>query len=268
LDGAAQTAGSGDHVLELGREDVWEEFPAFTRFSTECLHHGRSMTVRFHLLDALDAIPEPLKGHVMHELEAANERIAQLVQLDRLDIVVTPGDFVIPELGLNGLAHSPGLITVTLDPECPRMSDPERPTRILGMLAHEMHHVMRMRCGAWAYSLGERLVGEGLAQCFEEEVGAPTPFYVVALDDRTMKKMAARARPLLSATDYDHNAWMFGRRNDPEWPRNTGYSLGYALVKAWLAERNMSAIAAAGVPASEITEDWMSGRLSVFAASG
>ena len=108
------------------------------------------------------------------------------------------------------------------------------------MLAHEMHHVMRMRRGAWAYSLGDRFVSEGLAQCFEEEVGAPTPFYAVALDDKTMKKMAARARPLLSATDYDHNAWMFGRRNDPEWPRNTGYSLGYALVSAWLAKKDLS----------------------------
>ena len=47
-----------------------------------------------------------------------------------------------------------------------------------------MHHVMRMRRGAWAYSLGDRFVSEGLAQCFEEEVGAPTPFYAVALDWR------------------------------------------------------------------------------------
>ena len=226
------------------------------------------MTVRFHLLDALDVIPEPLKGDVMHELEAANERIARLVRLDRLDVVVTPGDFVIPELGLNGLAQSPGLITVTLNPGSPRMSDRERPIRVLGILTHEMHHVMRLRRGAWAYSLGGRFVSEGLAQCFEEEVGAPTPFYAVALDDEALKRMADRARPLLSATDFDHDNWMFGRRNDPEWPRNTGYSLGYALVKAWLADREMSAIDAAGVPATEITDDWLSGRLPVFAASG
>ncbi len=203
----------------------------------------------------------------MHELEAANERIARLVRLDRLDVVVTPGDFVIPELGLNGLAQSPGLITVTLNPGSPRMSDRERPIRVLGILAHEMHHVMRLRRGAWAYSLGGRFVSEGLAQCFEEEVGAPTPFYAVALDDETLKRMADRARPLLSATDFDHDNWMFGRRNDPEWPRNTGYSLGYALVKAWLADREMSAIDAAGVPATEITDDWLSGRLPVFAVS-
>ena len=226
------------------------------------------MTVCFHLLDALDVIPAPLKGDVMRELDVANERIAQRVQLERLDVVVTPGDFVIPELGLNGFMQSPGLVTITVDPNSPRMSDRERPTRLLGMLAHEMHHVMRMRRGAWAHTLGGRFVSEGLAQCFEEEVGAPTPFYAVALDDETMNRMAERARPLLSATDYDHDAWMFGRKGDPEWPRNTGYSLGYALVKAWLAGKELSAVDAAGVPDTEITDDWLSGRLSIVAASG
>ena len=226
------------------------------------------MTVCFYLLDALDVIPAPLKGDVMRELGVANERIAQRVQLERLDVVVTPGDFVIPELGLNGFAQSPGLVTITVDPNSPRMSDRERPTRLLGMLAHEMHHVMRMRRGAWAHTLGGRFVSEGLAQCFEEEVGAPTPFYAVALDTEALQRMAARARPLLSATDYEHDAWMFGRKGDPEWPRHAGYSLGYALVSAWLAERNISAIDAAGVPAAAITDGWLSGRLPVFAASG
>ena len=48
------------------------------------------MTIEFHLLDAMDEIPAQLKEAVMRELEAANERIAHLIQLDRLDIVVAP----------------------------------------------------------------------------------------------------------------------------------------------------------------------------------
>ena len=75
--------------------------------------------------------------------------------------------------------------------------------------------------------------------------------------------MAERTRPLLSATDYDHDDWMFGRRDNPEWPRHAGYSLGYALVKAWLKKREISALDAAGVPATEITDDWQAGRISV-----
>ena len=226
------------------------------------------MTIAFHLLDAMEEIPAPLKEEVARELEAANARIARLVQLERLDVIVAPNDYVIPELGLNGFASSPSLITVTLDPTSPRLSDRERPVRILGILAHEMHHVARLRSGVEAYTLGGRFVSEGLAQCFEEEVGAPTPFYAVALDDKTMKKMADRARPLLSASDYDHDAWMFGRKGDPEWPRNAGYSLGYALVRAWLTKRKLSALDAAGVPANEITDDWLSGQFSIGTLPG
>ena len=226
------------------------------------------MTVTFHLLDAMGELPAQLKDDVMGELEAASGRIADFVQPNCLDIVVAPEAWVIPEWGLSGRANGPGRITITLDPGSPRLHDPERPDRILATLAHEMHHVARLRSGVETYTLGARLVSEGLAQCFEEEVGAPTPFYAMALDDEALKRMAARARPLLSATEYEHDNWMFGRKGDPEWPRHAGYSLGYALVSAWLAKKELSAIDAAGVPATEITDDWLSGRLSVFDASG
>ena len=226
------------------------------------------MTIEFHLLDAMDELPAQLKDDVIGELEAASGQIADFVQLDRLDIVVAPEAWVIPEWGLCGYANGPGRITITLDPGSPRLHDPERPDRLLATLAHEMHHVARLRSGVETYTLGGRFVSEGLAQCFEEEVGAPTPFYAVALDDETVKKMADRARPLLSASDYEHDNWMFGRKGDPEWPRHAGYSLGYALVSAWLATKDLSAIDAAGVPATEITDDWLCGRLSGFAASG
>ena len=143
------------------------------------------------------------------------------------------------------------------------MKDRERPLRILGTLAHELHHVARMRSGAWTRTLGGRLVNEGLAQCFEEEAGAPTPFHAVSLDKRALKKMGERARPLLSATDFDYHAWMFGRRGDPDWPRNTGYSLGYALVKAWLKAKGLSAVDALGVSDAEITADWQVGEIAL-----
>ena len=226
------------------------------------------MTVTLNLLDAMDELQAPLTEAVMGELEAASGQIADFVQLDCLDIVVAPEAWVIQEWGLCGYANGPGRITITLDPRSPRLQDAERPDRLLATLAHEMHHVARLRSGVETYTLGGRFVSEGLAQCFEEEVGAPTPFYALALDDETMKKMAARARPLLSASEYDHDSWMFGRKGDAEWPRHAGYSLGYALVSAWLAKKELSAIDAAGVPATEITDDWLSGRLSVFAASG
>ena len=221
------------------------------------------MTIEFHLLDAMDEIPALLKHDVMCELEAANEQIAQHLRLDHLDVVVAPEPWVLPEWGLSGRANGPGRITITLDPASPRLRDPERCDRVFGTLAHEMHHVARLRSGVEAYTLGARFVSEGLAQCFEEEVGAPTPFYALALDDETLARMAQRARPLLAADDYAHDDWMFGRKGDPDWPRHAGYALGYALVSAWLETRALSAGEAAGVPATEVIDDWLAGRVSV-----
>ena len=56
------------------------------------------MTIEFHLLDAMDEIPAQLKDDIMRELEAANERIAHLIQLDRLDIVVAPEAWAMPRV--------------------------------------------------------------------------------------------------------------------------------------------------------------------------
>ena len=226
------------------------------------------MSLRFHLLDAMGEIPPQLTEDIMRELKTANGRVARFIRLDRLDIVVAPEPWVIRELGLCGYTNGPGRITLTFDPGSPRLRDPERAERIFAMLAHEMHHVARLRSGVETYTLGGRFVSEGLAQCFEEEVGAPTPFYAVALDEETMGRMAERARPLLSAEDYDRDFWMFGRRNDPEWPRNTGYSLGYALVTAWLAMKGLSASEAAGIPAAEVTDDWLAGRIALAVRPG
>ena len=226
------------------------------------------MTIEFHRLDAMGEIPTPLWQGIMRELEAARRRVAQFIELDRLDIVVAPEAWVPQEWGLCGYANSPGRITITLGPGSPRLLDPERPDRLLGTLAHEMHHVARLRSGVETYTLGGRFVSEGLAQCFEEEAGAPTPYYAVALDERTMRKMAERARPFLSASDHDHDAWMFGRKGDPEWPRSAGYSLGYALVGAWLRENGRSAAGSVAVPAMEITDAWLTGRISLSAPPG
>ena len=226
------------------------------------------MTIEFHLLDAMDEIPAELWQDIMRELEAASARVARLIRLDRLDIVAAPEVWTPPAWGLCGYPNGPGRITITFDPGSPRLHDPERSDRILATLVHEMHHVARLRSGVETYTLGGRFVSEGLAQCFEEETGAPTSFYAVSLDRETMKKMAERARPLLSATDFDHDSWMFGRKGDPEWPGSAGYSLGYALVRAWLQWKGLSATEAVGVPAADITDDWLAGRISLSAPPG
>lgn len=219
------------------------------------------MTIRFHLLDAYDEIPARVRDTILGELERAKARVTQLLPLDRVDVVIGPGYRVIPEYGLEAFTQSKGRIGISVDPSSPHLESAQRGVRLLGVLAHELHHIARERGPRYGLTLGEALVSEGLAQCFEEEVGAPTPFYAVYVAAEALRHVDRRAREQASATEYDYNAWFFGRRGDPDWPRYAAYSLGYALVKGWLSRAGSTAASSATVPAAAIVESWMSGKL-------
>jgi uncharacterized protein YjaZ len=216
------------------------------------------MTVRFHFLDAYEEVPILIFQAIQHELHAALAQVSALLPLAQVDVVVASAQsfWVIPEYGMTAMAHGKGRVTVSIDPESPHIADPQREVRLLGLLAHELHHVARMRGPGYGRTLGEALVSEGLAQCFEVEAGAPVPFYGVALDPDALRHAADRARQELGSSMYDHAAWFFGRRGDPAWPRNAGYSLGFALAEDWLARNDASAAAAVTVPAARILDAW------------
>jgi Predicted Zn-dependent protease (DUF2268) len=223
------------------------------------------MTVRFHLFDAFDEIPADDRDSVMAALKEALPRILQRLPVDRVDVVIGYVDpfWSIPAWGIGGFSHGKGRISITLAPQHPRFADPERPERLAAILAHELHHIARSRSAGYGSTLGEALVSEGLAQCFEVEIGCPPPPYAVALEEEALHAFAARAREQLEAPNYDHGAWFFGRRGNPDFPKDGGYSLGYALVKAWLAVENTTASASADVSAARVTEAWTSGRLTI-----
>lgn len=218
------------------------------------------MTIRFHWLDACEEIPARVRDAILAELEQARARSTRLLPLDRIDVVVGPGHLVIPEYGLAAFTQSKGRIGISVDPSSPHLESAQRGVRLFGLLAHELHHTARERGPRYGVTLGEALVSEGLAQCFEEEVGAPTPFYAVYVAAEVLRRLDQRAREQASAADYDYNAWFFGRRGDPDWPRYAGYSLGYALVKAWLSRAGSTAAASATIPAAAILEPWIDGK--------
>ena len=216
------------------------------------------MTVQFHFLDAYQEIPLRLFASIQRELQSALPRVTSLLPIGQVDVVVAFAfpQWVIPEYGLMGWSHGKGRITIAIDPSSPHIDEPQRAERLLGLLAHELHHVMRMRGPGYGRTLGEALVSEGLAQRFEVEAGAPPPLYAVSLDAAALTRAGARAREQIDSVDYDHNAWFAGRPGDPAWPPYAGYSLGFALVGDWLARNDTSAAAAATVPAAQVLDAW------------
>jgi Predicted Zn-dependent protease (DUF2268) len=223
------------------------------------------MTVRFHLLDAFDEIPPADRISILASLEKALPLVLARLPMERVDIVVGYSDpaWMIPAWGIGGYAHGKGRISITVDPDHPRFGDAERGERLAAILAHEMHHLARARGPGFGETLGEVLVTEGLAQCFEVEIGCPAPPYAIAVADDALKQFAARARSDVETKEYDSRAWFYGRSGDPHFPRHGGYSLGYALTRSWLAAEGMTASGAAGVPASRLIEAWLSDRIGI-----
>jgi hypothetical protein len=223
------------------------------------------MTVKFHLLDAYDEIPRADRDAVLAALQSALPRVLERLPIDRVDVVVGYSDpfWTIPAYGIGGWSHGKGRVSITVAPDHPRFRDAERGERLAAVLAHELHHIMRSRAGGYGETLGEALVSEGLAQCFEVEIGCPPPPYAVAVTGEKLRAFAERARPLAAEKHYDHGAWFFGKWGDENFPKDGGYSLGYALVRAWLAEAGKTASSAVDVAARAVIEPWIAGRIAV-----
>ena len=223
------------------------------------------MTVRFVPLDAMGELPPGRLDAAVAALEAAAADILPLLDVDRVDVMVHASGRLIPGWDLNGYAINAGLITIGLSTK-PRLlaersgselidlSVRARPLsdQLRSVLAHELHHAVRSRGPGYGRSLGEALVSEGLAQCFEEEAGCPTPNYATVVTGDLLGLAAMRARKDWERADYDHGRWFFGDRTDPAWPWSGGYSLGYAIVREYLAQTGQTASAAAAVPAGRV----------------
>lgn len=147
------------------------------------------------------------------------------------DVIMRAGKTVIPEKGHLGYAPERGLIYVTVDPENPYLR--ANPSQALErMLAHELHHSSRWDGPGYGKTLGEALVSEGLAGHFAQEVygGEREPWE--QLPASTLCPYFSKAQADWQSANYDHAEWFFGSQEFPAW---VGYSLGYEIVRRYLA---------------------------------
>lgn len=230
------------------------------------------MTVRLNLCDACGDIPRELRDWMMPALEAVRDRAAARLELSDADvnIIVAPGQ-VIPEYGVGGFTFNRSVSQITIDPWSPLLRQPQRDARLGSVLAHELNHLARFRHPAAEWgpqwmsrkSLGHSLIAEGLAQCFEEEMGYPPPFYALAVEGPPLWDLAARALALFETSQFDAQAWYFGRNGDPSFPRYGGYSLGYALVRGWTMSMDTTPSEETGLEPAEVLRAWRTGRLDI-----
>lgn len=196
------------------------------------------MTLNLHYLDARGALGEH-RNWLGQRLREAHARANALLPLPPLDVVVKAGRHVIPEKGHVGHAPEPGVIYVTVDPASAHLRA-NQDASLERMFAHELHHAARWEGPGYGSSLGEALVAEGLAGVFAHEVfgGQPEPWE--RLTGSAILPYLERAATQWGLSDYGHNAWFFGYGDLPRW---LGYSLGFQLVNAYLADHPDSSAA-------------------------
>ncbi len=199
------------------------------------------LDLRLHFLEA-DGSLAPWRETILNDVRTTAERVGGSVSAsDRsapVDVLVErrPGE-TIPELGLSGACYRRGLVTVTLDPDNPNFETSLVRGEFRKTLTHELHHSFRHATCGYGLRLGEVIVTEGLADAFDAEInggdGNPWNHAIPAQD---WLGLIERAELELWADGYNHGAWFFGWSGQGSpLPRWAGYSIGYHLVKTYLA---------------------------------
>ncbi|MBV8779218.1 MAG: hypothetical protein JO258_18640 [Alphaproteobacteria bacterium] len=200
----------------------------------------------------------PWRGRVAAEIEATRGIVAGLVAPPRLDIVVQrlPG-WVIPEIGLVGHSYRRSLFSLTLDPDNPNFAASLENGTLRQQVVHEVHHCLRTAARGHGRSLGDALIGEGLAGHFVHRLFANPPEpWECAVEPAVVAGFFPEQRDL-SATDYNHGAWFYGAGTLPRW---IGYTLGYTIVGDWLKTvPEADGAALVEVPTADVLSAW-SGR--------
>lgn len=140
---------------------------------------------------------------------------------------------IIPETGESGHAINEKLIMISADPSRKGKIDFIVQKRLPKTLAHELHHVARMKTVGYGKTLFETMVTEGLADHFADLL-YPTPEspWTKALTPEEEMFTWERARKFLNKS-YNHAEWFFGKGSIPRW---AGYTLGYKLVGKYLED--------------------------------
>ena len=151
------------------------------------------MTIQLHVLNAKGRL-DPYLERIERAFARGIETILTKLPVSQVDVVVSAGRWVIPELGMTGDSPSDGAVFVTLDPDNPNLLK-DFDNEFMATLGHELHHCMRYGGPGIGTNLGEMLVSEGLACHFELELrGSSVPFYARALAAAELDRLWERAQ--------------------------------------------------------------------------
>lgn len=207
------------------------------------------MPCSLHILNA-DGKLTPWIARINAAFATSLAQVRTILPVGDVDVVVyNDADYVVPDLGMSGFCTSSRRMYLPLD-IAQRDLESCFEQRFQAFLGHELHHCARRSISGYADTLGQALVTEGLACCFESELpGGTVPTYARHISGEALDAAWTRAEPLLEQPMAGWGGWFFGEQA-PDIPVYAGYTLGYRIVSRWLRMHRSTAAAAYYLPAS------------------
>lgn len=174
---------------------------------------------------ALDAQKTQIEQLVDEVFVAAGAELA----IDQVSVLVSADAArTIPGWGMGGYALSPDEIELVIDPLTADLGN-LLAARLPHIIAHELHHTVRLRDPGFYITLRDALVFEAMADHFALALlDGDLPPWTTAFDEADTPLYRARAEPELDQP-FNFEAWFFGIGTDL--PRWTGYTLGYRILR-------------------------------------
>ena len=167
--------------------------------------------------------------------------------IDSIDITVTPfhkGDE--SPSGIGGYSLSPHRVELLLD--CNRTDLNEViDNELTAVLAHEIHHSIRIGLGIHSETLGQQIITEGMACHFELAVtNGKIPSLFNNMKDHGWQGLLEQMRPSLHEKNQSVNRYFLGSEPD-KFPKYAGYWVGFNLVSRYVEKYKTSEIELAGM---------------------
>lgn len=179
---------------------------------------------------------------IVPALERCEREVFSVLDVPAVDLVVSPGLKVIPEIGMTGYSQGAHQAFVAVNPANGNLCQ-EFEINFLGTVGHELHHCARTAKGKRGRSLWDTLIFEGLACHYESELRGSPPFYATFLFDMEQQRLLARVAAERDRKDFNYQAWFLGSEEE-NLSRYAGYSIGYSIVDRYIRKT--------GVPASKL----------------
>ncbi|HCG8584520.1 TPA: hypothetical protein NJ534_005047 [Vibrio parahaemolyticus] len=206
------------------------------------------MSYRVTLLNATGAL-SPVADYLYEQLNSLSLQLADHFELTNIDVTISPfGHGDAPQSGIGGCCLSPYRVEVLLDTQRTDIKTVIK-NELAAVLAHELHHLFRMRAGENGLTLGEVLIMEGLACHFERQVnGGIIPSLFELIKDRDWWPFYTEMKDKLTSLDYNFDAYFLGS-DESRWPKYMGYWVGYNLVAEYLVNFHGSELDLVGAKA-------------------